>query len=306
MAKDDRKRLTAEEAYEIVKEYAKKMWPDYRATLGKVMDWEDLAQDVMLKLLKSKENPDYDPDWKPGEVARFKAMRGDNAPKREVDTSYMLKPGYNPDDPYDSIYHLMHKKEFNYLDKYNGRTTSKAYYIAQIVKNTLADKADKRDYMRYADSLDRTIGDEGDMSLGDKVADSDENVEELVYQEADKDLIMSIIVRILGDLDMTPFSPRVVGWSPISGQLGPNKEHIDTPLCARDIGLFILYGYEPEDIVEFYYDKKTNNPVSIATIKKYWKQSLEIMRQALLADRELVATGVINKFIDSYYAKHPE
>lgn len=306
MGINDRTQLTAEEAYELVKKYSKQLWPDYRNTLGREMDWEDLAQDVMIKLLRTKENPDFDPDWKPGDIAYFKKTRGEDSPKREVDTSYMLKPDYNPNDPYDSIYHLMHQEEFNYLDKYNGRITSKAYYIARIVKTTLADKADKRDRMRYADSLDREIGDEGNMTVADRVADPEEDVAELVYKEADQEIIMDMIHRILGDLDMTPFSPRVVGWSPISGQLGPDGEHIDTPLSARDVGLFLLYGYEPNDVVEFYHDKNTGNKVSLATIKKYWKASFDIMCKALLADRELVSTGIVDKFMDGYYARQPD
>ncbi len=307
MAIDDRKQLTFDEAYELVKRYVHVAWIDYRHQLQRSMDEEDCVQTIMLKLLKKNDNPDYDPDWKPGEPAKFykTRSRGDDVERAEVDTEYMLKPDYNPDDPFDSIYHLMTEPTFNYLTKYNGRTTSKAYYIKKIVDLNMIDLTRKKDVAVNKVSLDAPISngdsDDKEMTQGDRIADPD--AEEEIYKDVDTSMLHDILVDILNSLDAQPLSDRIVGYSPIAGISDAEGNQVETPLTARDIGLYIMYDYTPEDLTKIYKDKKNGAFVSLATIKKRWKEAMDMIKQALLNNKKLRKLGVLdhimNKMVDN-------
>lgn len=307
MAIEDRKQLTFEEAYELVKRYVHVAWADYRQQLQRYMDEEDCVQTIMLKILEKKANPDYDPNWRPGDPAKFykTRSRGDDVEKAEVDTSYMLKDGYDPNDPYDSIYHLMTEPEFDYLAKYNGRTTSKPYYIKKIVDLNMIDLTRKKDVSVGKVSLDAPIAnadsDDREMSHGDRIADPE--AEEAIYHDLDVSMLHDVLVDVLNSLDAQPLSDRIVGYSPISGIDDSEGNHVETPLTARDIGLYIMYDYAPEDLTRIYKDKKTGDFVSLATINKRWKEAKDMIKGALLNNRKLRKLGVLdnimNKMVDN-------
>ncbi len=291
---EDRSALTQQEAYELVRSYVKHFWREYSNSISGVEE-EDAVQDIALKIFKKQPNKDYDPNWKPGDVAHLKRASG--APYKDVDTSYMLDPDYNPDSPYDSLYYLMHMPEVSFIDKYNGRTTSKKYYIMNIVKNSLIDMTRKKDPTKYAVSLDQPIGsDDGDSktTVGDMLGDDDESLEVKVEQSELRDILQNIMKA----LPATPLSDRIVGWNPVTGELGSSGEHIETPLSSRDIGLLLMNGYTKDEVHDMYHDTRTGEPVSRSTINKKWNDALTVIRDACRNSTTLRSMGVFNGMMD--------
>lgn len=279
MSVDDRKKLTAEEAFELVKKYVKVLWSTYSVALAR-NDPEDAVMDIMLKVVSIKQNPDYNPSWEPGEVASLKKTRGDNGRRVDVDTSYMLNDNYNADDPYDPISYLMKSPTFNYLDKYNGRTTSKAYYIMTIVKNSLKDMVTKRDPMRYADSLDRPIDDSGDskVTLGDVVSDPNEDDMSVVEQKELRRIILKLINMLpnesIADKESSKGNRGAVGWSPLTGQVASDGSHIENLFTLRDAAMHKFYEYKADEVASFYH-RADGSPISPSSVSAKYSEVMK-------------------------------
>lgn len=288
---NDRSALTDNEAYGLVRYYVHSFWPEYKRSISG-MDEEDAVQDISMKILKRSDNKDYDPDWEPGEVAHLKRASG--APYKDVDTSYMLDSDYDPDYPYDSLYHIMNKPKVSYVDRYNGRTTSKKYYIMSMVKNSLIDMTRKKDSTKYSVSLDEPVSNDGDSrtTRGDLIADPD-----TVEKEIDASELKQILRDILSDLSTSPLSDRIVGWNPVSGEYNTDGSQKETPLTARDIGLLLMNGYSKDDVLKMYHDSRTGEPISMSTLSKKWAMALSLIKSACANSEVLRDAGYLKGFM---------